>query len=567
MNKKVKALAAIMLLLAVAAKASPVSRSEASTLAAAFLKQPVAEQVAIPFTNLYVFNGDHGFVILAADDCVIPVLGYSLEQPFSTDMAESTLEWLRAYNQEIQANKDARIEASTEVKAAWASLRENGSLPVFNRSEVCPLVFTRWRQRSPYNMYCPEESLTGCVAIVMGQIMKYWECPVRGVGSHSYYYEPYGTLSANFGATTYDWDNMPATINDNSADAAKRAVATLLYHCGVSVDMKYSPDGSSTPSTKVLDAMTQYFSYDPAISLEYKSNYTDNQWKQLLKDELDALRPVFYAGQTRAAHAFICDGYDASDLFHFNWGWGGTNDGFYAIGALNPGTYGPYNAINYAIVGIKPAAGSGPAIPAPVELDVYPSGYNVVLEWLMPVDNPSYTFKVSRNGTQIAEGLTEPAFVDRNATQGSFTYQVWAVLNGVDSQKKATYQIELARIDAQPSDPTQGTVTGAGLEEIDFFHVVKAIPNNGFAFLCWMEDGQVVSTSPEYYFNVTGDRQLVAQFSGLGVEEEETPTVVYQVEIFTLNGVKLESIKENAHGVYLLRLTTDKGIVTKKIVK
>ena len=555
------------LLIAVAAKASPVSRSEASALAAAFLKQPVAEQAATSFANFYVFNGNHGFVILAADDCVIPVLGYSLEQPFCADMVESTLEWLQAYNQEIQAIKEARIEASTEVKAAWASLREDGTLPVCNRYEVNPLVFTHWRQGSPYNMYCPEGSVTGCVAMVMAQIMKYWECPTRGVGSHSYYYEPYGTLSANFGATSYDWDNMPAAINNNSANAAKQAVATLLYHCGVSVDMKYSPDGSSTPSTKVLDAMPQYFSYDPSMSLEYKSNYTDNQWKQLLKSELDALRPMFYAGQTRAAHAFICDGYDASDYFHFNWGWGGTNDGYYAIGALNPGTYGPYNAINYAIVGIKPADGGGPAIPAPVDLDVYPSGYDVVLEWWMPVDHPSYTFKVSRNGTQIASGLTEPAFVDHNASQGSFTYQVWAVLNGVDSQKKATYEIELVQIEVESSDPSQGTVTGAGLAEIDVLHIVNAVPKEGFAFLCWMENGEVVSTRPEYMFNVTGNRHLVAQFSGLGVEEEETSSVVYQVEIFTLNGVKLESIKENAHGVYLLRLTTDKGIVTKKIVK
>ena len=548
-------------------KAAQVSLEDASVWAAAFLNQRSVTEVNTSFEHFYVFNGERGFVIIAADDRVQPVLGYSFEGTFQTDMAESTLEWLQAYDQEIQAVKDARIEASEEVKAAWVSLREDGTLPVCNRSEVYPLVYTRWRQRSPYNMYCPDDCVTGCVAVAMAQLMKYWECPARGTGSHSYYHDTYGMLSANFGATEYDWDNMPVTVDDNSSAEEKEAVATLLYHCGVSVDMNYSPDASSTPSTKVVEAMPSYFNYASSMSMVYKSDYTDNQWKQLLKSELDALRPMYYAGQSRAAHAFICDGYDAYDLFHFNWGWGGANDGYYAIGALNPTGYGEYNKWNYAIIDIKPADGGSPAIPAPVEVDVYPSGYDVVIEWWMPVDNPSLTYKVSRNGTLIASGLTETAYVDHTASSGQYTYEVWAVLNGLDSDHKISYEIELALVDAVPDDPSKGTVSGGGLEEIGFFHFLEAVPNPGYVFLCWMEDGRVVSTDPDYDFIVAGDRHLVACFSGLGVDEYDEEATVLGVEIFTLNGVKLESIKENVHGIYLLRLITDKGIVTKKIVR
>lgn len=572
--KRFYILLVLCLLVAVTAKATPVSRSEASTLAASFLNQRSVTELKTTFEHFYVFNGEQGFVMIAADDRVQPVLGYSLEGTFQTDMAESTREWLLAYDHQIQDLLDAGIEATDEIKAAWRSLQNNGRLLTLNRSEVYPLVYTRWRQRSPYNMYCPEQCVTGCVAVVMGQLMKYWECPARGTGSHSYYHDTYGTLSANFGATEYDWDNMPVTVDDYSSDAEKEAVATLLYHCGVSVEMNYSPDASSTPSSKVVEAMPAYFNYASSMSMVYKSNYTDNQWKQLLKSELDALRPMYYAGQTRGAHAFICDGYDASDLFHFNWGWGGNNDGYYAIGALNPGSNGPFNAYNYAIIDIKPADGGWPAIPAPVLFDGYMSDYDMVLSWLMPVDNPNYTYKVSRNGSLIASGLTEMEFVDSDLSSGSYTYQVWTVSNGVES-KKTSYAIDLARIEAVSADPSKGTVWGGGLEELGFGHVIGAIPNPGYEFYCWMENDQVVSRDQEMIIVADGDHYLTACFSGVGVDEYDDLNDIRKVEVFTVNGVKLETLdamntealERYAKGVYLLRITTNKGVVTKKIIR
>ena len=556
-----------VLLLAATVKASPVSRSEASALAAKFLNQRSVTEVQTPFDHMYVFNGAKGFVILSADDCVIPVLGYSLEQPFEMDMADATREWLQAYDEEIHANMTSGFAASDEVRTAWNSLKSNGRLPVYNRSEVNPLIYTNWNQRMPYNMYCPEECVTGCVAIVMGQIMKYWECPVRGTGMHTYVHDTYGLVSADFSTTEYDWANMPVAASNFSSMEVKQAVATLLYHCGVSVEMNYGPEASSAPAYRVVEAMPRYFSFASSMSQVYQRDYTDNQWKQLLKSELDAMRPMFYAGQSRGAHAFICDGYDASGLFHFNWGWGGTLDGYYAIGALNPGTYGPFNVLNYAIIDIKPADGSGPAVPGPVSLEGYPSDYDFVLGWRMPVDNPAFTYKVFRNGVLIASGLTETAYVDRDVPSGSFTYQVCASMNGTDSKRKASFDIELARIEVISADPSRGTVEGGGVEEYDVGFVAKAIPNPGYFFLYWMEDDQVVSDEEEYFIVVDGDHYLTAYFSATGIDEGDDATVVHNVEIFTLNGVKVENLEDCAKGVYLVRMTTDKGVITKKVVR
>lgn len=558
--------------------AHPVSRSEASALAAAFLKQPHVEAVPSDFEQFYIFKGDSGFVIISSDDVCIPILAYSFNGSFSSEMPEATHDWLQEYDRAIQALKASGADASDEVRAAWKSLREQGRMPSLHRSSVLPLIPTNWSQRPPYNMYCPGGSLTGCVATTMAQIMRYWEWPIQGTGSYSYTHPTYGTLSATFGATTYDWLNMWAMVGENSPAVVKNAVATLMYHCGVSVDMNYGPESSSASASKMVTAMTTYFDYASSIALAHQYDYTNTQWKQLLKDELDAMRPMCYVGQTRAsAHAFICDGYDEQGLFHFNWGWAGTYDGYYAIGALNPGSYGSYNENNYAVVGIHPSSGSVPAIPAPVNLNVWASGNDLNMDWSMAHPNTNYKYNVSRNGVLVAAGLTEMGFVDRNVPSGAYTYQVWAVLNGVESNRKAEYEIEVAAITVTSANPSQGSVTGGGIEEIDFLHTVNATPKPGFVFQCWKENDEVVSTDAEYRFAVFNDRHLVAYFSGLGVEETVSGAIIRQIDLYSLNGVKMGTWKGNlesfdlklrgyAQGVYLLRLTTDEGVIVKKVI-
>ena len=190
----------------------------------------------------------------------------------------------------------------------------------------------------------------------------------------------------------------------------------------------------------------------------------------------------------------------------------------------------------------------------------------------------AFTYSVSRDGTLLATGLTERSFTDTNLTSGTYLYQVWAALNGSDSELQATYAADLATIEITVSDPENGTVEGGGLAEIGKYCLLRAVPKSGCAFRFWKENDMVVSTDAQYSFLVTDDRQLTACFSGVGVDELDELFTVYRIEIFTLEGVKLETLEGGdldwkhrldsyAKGVYLMRMTTDKGEITKKIVR
>ena len=168
----------------------------------------------------------------------------------------------------------------------------------------------------------------------MGQVMKYWDHPLQGTGSHTNYNSGFGALSANFGATTYDWDNMPNAIASNSPMEQIDAVATLLYHCGISVDMHYATDGSGAYSTDVPSRIIQYFSYSNQANYKNRDYYSYDDWKEMLKESLDLGWPLYYSGHdpdpvNGGGHAFVCDGYNDADMFRFNWGWGGSGDNAY----------------------------------------------------------------------------------------------------------------------------------------------------------------------------------------------------------------------------------------------
>ncbi|GAH70824.1 unnamed protein product, partial [marine sediment metagenome] len=262
------------------------------------------------------------------------------------------IKWLEGYKQQIQFIKRNGIEQTENIRALW-----NGSVNSLKspQSSVSPLLTTQWNQAPYVNAKCPyddsyqELTVTGCPATAMAQIMKYWEYPAKGFGFHSYQHDKYGTLSANFGSTYYDWDAMPNTISSSND-----AIATLMYHCGVAVEMNYnvSSEGGSgsyvikdalgrySDNQTVENALPTYFSYDSTIEGLYRIDYSDDDWKAILKAELDASRPIQYAGYGQGGHTFVCDGYDENDYFHMNWGWGGYYDGYFLLDALTPGSGG-----------------------------------------------------------------------------------------------------------------------------------------------------------------------------------------------------------------------------------
>ena len=329
---------------------------------------------AAGFSNLYIFNANPGFVVMAADDRVQPILGYSLEGQFVVqDMPDNVRWWMQGYDDEIQAAIDHRVSASSETARQWRDLERGEAIP---RAEevVPPLIVTKWNQDEYYNSLCPSVSdgpgghaYTGCVATAMAQVMKYWEYPSHGIGTHSYIWKGQ-TLTADFGNTTYDWANMTNTYGSSSTSVQKQAVATLMYHCGVSVDMVYggrSTNGSSAAVATVAEALKTFFNYSPDLAHEKKSQYDDAEWKTKVKNELDAHRPMEYGGQDPngpAGHAFVCDGYNSDDYFHFNWGWSGAYDGYFSLDNLDTGANnqsgqgnGVYTRDQAAVFGIQPS--------------------------------------------------------------------------------------------------------------------------------------------------------------------------------------------------------------------
>lgn len=282
----------------------------------------------------YVFNFEGGFVIVAADDVSSPILGYSDRGNFDYDHApDGLLYMLGELSRSIEMMVEQGVSVPNDILCRWKNLEAYGRLnPEKGTSVVGPLVQQRWDQGSPFNMYAPGGCPTGCVATAMAQLMKYWEWPVQGTGEHSYIAYGYGEQYANFGATTYEWDNMIDYYNNGAGTPEqKQAVATLMYHCGVAVNMMYEPDGSGAYSTDVPDAINSYFSYSEHATHIGRSG-TYNDWIALLKTNIDQHIPLYYSGQSPdGGHAFICDGYDADDFFHFNWGWGGASNAFILI--------------------------------------------------------------------------------------------------------------------------------------------------------------------------------------------------------------------------------------------
>lgn len=338
-----------------------------------------AHSAATPPNYFFIFNvknGD-GFVIVAADDNATPILGYSDESDFTPqNIAPHIAKWLEGYKNQMRYIIDNKLPQTDKIKESWLSLKgpQSGSSTI--AASVAPLVQTKWDQSPYYNATCPydntasERTVTGCVATAMAQVMKYWNYPASGTSHHSYNHSKYGTLSANFGSTNYNWGAMP-----NRVTSSNSAVATLMYQCGVSVDMNYDVAANGGSGAYVINsqspvqhcteyALKTYFGYKTTLKGVERANYSQTQWLNVIKDELNAGRPVIYAGfGSGGGHCFVNDGYDNNDFLHFNWGWDGAFDGYFSVNALNPGGVGTgggtggFNSGHQAVIGIEPPSG------------------------------------------------------------------------------------------------------------------------------------------------------------------------------------------------------------------
>jgi len=312
--------------------------------------------------TFYIFNfSTGGFIIVAADDMVIPILGYSSESTFDKNnipaSVNSYFETLNKGISEIIKDNSVSIETTSQwdYYLNYNSTKAPSSFQVMG-ANVGPYLTTKWNQSGGYKKFCP--SYTGCVATAFSQILKYYNYPANGMGYNSYGNDYYGSQAANFGATTYKWIDMPNQLTASSPVNQIDAVATLMYHAGVSINMNYGPNGSSAYSYKVVDALKNTFGYSSTTKIVSRSSYTLQAWTNLIKAELDAQRVVMHSGYdpvVNAGHAFVVDGYDSLGLYHVNWGWGGSYDGYFQLSNLNPKNY-TWNQSQQLIVGIAPVS-------------------------------------------------------------------------------------------------------------------------------------------------------------------------------------------------------------------
>ena len=289
-------------------------------------------------TMYYAFDFENGFVIVSAEDAFIPVIGYSFDGIYPTENVEYNYNsYMQSFIDQIQYIRENSIIAGPEVENQWNHLLTNDISTLntnANKDVLIPLTSGMWNQDNPYNFLCPEDPdgpgghvYAGCVATCMSMIMYYWRYPINGTGEHSYYPSPeYGLQYVNFGETYYAWDGM----KDNIDNYNPIPIAELQYHCGVAVNMNYSPDGSGAYSSSVPGRLNAFFRYNSAVYLE-KANYSQTNWINILKGDLDNGWPMYYSGRDNSGgHAFVCDAYQGNN-FHFNFGWSGSGNGFYTL--------------------------------------------------------------------------------------------------------------------------------------------------------------------------------------------------------------------------------------------
>ena len=350
----------VILFLSISTNASEITKEEAKTIAKNFFFERLNNRSGVSFSTpeiantliryenaeevLFITNfKGGGWVIVTAHQSAPPVLAYSYKGKFDDlDVPPQLKSYLKSFSDQILHNKEnsGNAERFSEDWQYYLNAKP-ADLESYRGRTIAPLLTSTWDQGGYYNEMCPEDPAgpgghcyAGCVATAMGQVMNYFRFPQTGTGSYSYSCPPYGTLSADYENTTYRWNEMPLYLNSSNP-----AVAELLYHLGVSVDMVYGPDGSGMYNHKAAYSLRTYFKYSPQTQYVYRDS-TNMDWDSLIIDHLDREIPMYYAGWSVPnvyGHAFVCDGYEDPGYYHFNWGWSGSYDGYFYTDNLSPG--------------------------------------------------------------------------------------------------------------------------------------------------------------------------------------------------------------------------------------
>ncbi|MFB6318550.1 thiol protease/hemagglutinin PrtT [Saccharicrinis sp. FJH54] len=490
----------------------------------------------------YVINlAPEGWIVIAADDRVKPVLAYSDEGTFnlSDNLSPEVKYWMNEYKGQITS---VIRDNSKPKNAEWDKLQHDGYSTTRLKSvqtAVSPILDIKWDQGSGWNALCPKDdegpgghAYVGCVAVAMAQAMYSVKLDAPLAGEHRYTHDKYGSIYLNYATKDpFDWDAMSKT----SANAENQR---LLYYCAVAVSMDFGPDGSGSYSNRIVSALKEHFGYSGDVKY-YERFDDDNEWKDLIKSELDKGHVLVYAGDPgtgEAGHCFNIDGYDINDYFHFNWGWSGRYNGYYSIENINPGTY-KFNVNQDLIVGIAET-------------------------YYGPTD-------ITLSSSEVDEGLPVGSFVGKvtvkdNSSIDLFTYTLDGGPKFPSGVKEAAFYIEndslktKQEFDASVKNEYILNIHVKDLQQYTYSKefIIKVLPASNTATPIQKIPSDDVNV---YYSSV---------LKSIVVENQDNTGHV-KLDIFDLNGKMIRSeeitgrgtvdVGSGSRGLYILKIASDNG--------
>ena len=429
--------------------------------------------------------------------------------------------------------------------------------------------------------------------------------PERGTGTYTYnsvsllgYGFTFGEQTADFGATVYDWDNMPDILLQSSPNEQKAAVATLMYHCGVACDTYYGSDyfgGSKSYVQNVphlrngnaLNGMIKYFGYSSSATGMFRSNYDDNDWTALMRGELDASRPIIYAGGSDfGLHCFVCDGYDNENRYHFNWGWSGDCDGFYTLNNLNPDGY-SYTTLQQMLVGIQPHVSDDSLciirqFPYTEDFETAPACWEATSSNI----HNSYSWLVA-DSTEVDGNYSAGVF--RSLSETAYD-QMFSPAIVTPDDYKVTWQVRAKTSTSDSYIFTAGPVT--------FTDTVTSTEWESREAFFSVADGDTVHLAFGHFSEVSSgglfiDNLVIERMSDVGIHNIATAQTIHVYPNPTNGHITIEGMPEDGHievydatgrlikestkpqinisarpaGVYILRIVSSDGVTVQRVIK
>ncbi len=428
-------------------------------------EQPVnldIQTIENQFGEIFLANfSPKGFLIFFVTDGTPDILAYS-DNANLPDHPDHPLyqEWLPlAQPSPKNGLSDASLpNGISNLAPSKTSYKSSSGFKSMQDQFVEPLVDSKWGQGPPWNQFCPADSEgvrapVGCVAVAMGQIMKRWQWPDRGIGSNAYTpsnYPPYGEQSANFD-TLYQWPQMHTT-------QPTEASAFLLYHAGVATNMNYGPNESgANTSVYAPQALKDNFKYHKGMQVREKERYSERDWFKMLRQELINGRPLIYFGSNPnggTGHAFNIDGFHSEDYFHFNWGWNGAGNGYYRLENMSAGG-GNFVKGQAAIFWIQPE--DLPMHDRPGSVQTLPGDRYIQLIWDDLTINDFSHYNVYRNGLLVGTSIKN-TFRDEGLNNGqTYTYQISAsYIGNNEGESVPTEEIRATPVDNLVLDYVNG---------------------------------------------------------------------------------------------------------------